>query len=143
MDGVKVGEGVTVEYSLGEHCPGSTGTASKIHVICGKDEQVSSLSVSSDGCTITAVIKSKAGCGEEAPYVDGGEVFSIVVLVLLLVGVIAYIGIGMFVNYKFRGAQTVPEMIPHKEFWMSIPYLIVDGVKFIAHGFKKGDYVSV
>jgi len=142
LSGYSADQGVTVEYSNGEYCPNSPGTSSKIHVVCGKDEAFTSLSVMSDGCSIVATIKSAAGCPEILPYTDGGEVFAIVVLVLLLVGVIAYIAIGMFLN-KRKGAQTVPEMIPHREFWLSLPLMIRDGVMFIAHGFKKGDYVSV
>jgi len=144
-EGVESGKGVTVHYSGGEYCPGSSGTSATIHVVCGTDEAVTDVKISSDGCSITAVISSKAGCGEEVNYpgASGGEVFATVVLILLLVGVILYIAIGMIVNWKVKGAQSIPEMIPHREFWMSIPSLIVDGCKFIGHGCKKGDYVSL
>jgi len=144
-EGIEPGKGVTVHYSNGEYCPGTGTTSSTIHVVCGTDETITDVKVSADGCILTAVISSKAGCGVEVPYpaADGGEVFAIVVLILLLVGAILYVGIGMIVNWKVKGAQSVPEMIPHREFWMSLPFLVVDGCKFIGHGFKKGDYVSV
>jgi len=144
LSSVDKGKGVTIEYTRGEWCPDTTGTSAKIHILCGKDEAVTDLKIENDGCSITATIKSQAGCGKlVSSGPDGGETFAIVVLVLLLVGVIAYIGISMFVNWKFKGAQTIPEMLPHKEFWMSLPLLIRDGVMFIVHGCKKGDYVSV
>jgi len=142
MDGVEPDQGVTVKYKNGEFCPQSTGTSSVIHIICGKDEAITSLSLSSDGCTVTAVIKSQAGCGVKVGTA-AGETVAIVILCLLLAAVILYIAIGMLVNWKVNGAQTIPEMIPNKDFWVSVPGLIVDGCKFIGHGFKKGDYVSL
>jgi len=141
---VDSGKGVTVHYTNGEYCPGTAGSSSTIHVVCGTDEVVTELSLSRDGCSITATIVSQAGCGFAAPYSGGsGETAAIVILVLLLVGVILYIAIGMFVNWKFKGAENVVDMIPQREFWMSVPGLVVDGCKFIGHGFKKGDYVSI
>jgi len=142
-DGVEKGQGVSVVYNRGEYCPGTDGTTAIINVICGKDESISDLKMSSDGCTVTITIKSQAGCGVLISSTDGGEVFAIVVLVLLLVGVILYIGIGMIIMWKVKGAQTIPEMIPNKDFWVSIPFLVRDGCLFIAHGCKKGDYISI
>jgi len=144
-EGVTSDKGVTVHYGGGEYCPGSAGTSATIHVVCGTDETVTDVVVGSDGCTLTITISSQAGCGIEVDYngTSSGEVFAIVVLVLLLVGVIAYIVIGMVVNWKVKGVENVVDMIPHREFWMSIPSLVVDGCKFIGHGFKKGDYVNL
>jgi len=144
LNGVEAGNGVTVSYTNGEYCPGTTGTSAVLHIVCSTGEPtVSALSVSNDGCIVTATIKAPAGCGVLVSSMTGGEVFATVVLVLLLVGVVAYIAIGMVVNWKFKGAQTVPEMIPHKEFWASIPGYVRDGCKFVAHGFKKGDYITL
>ena len=61
----------------------------------------------------------------------------------ILVGVALYFAVGMVVNWKVRGATSVVEMIPNRTFWMALPGMVVDGCKFIAHGCKKGDYVSV
>jgi len=144
-DGVDADKGVTVKYTGGEFCPGAGATSAVIHIVCGTDDIVTDVSINSDGCSLTATISSQAGCGIEVDYpgTSSGEVFAIVVLVLLLVGVILYIGIGMLVNWKVKGVETVPDMIPHREFWMSIPMLVVDGCKFIGHGCKKGDYVNL
>jgi len=65
LEGVKPGQGVTVEYTHGEFCPRSEGTSSKIHVVCGNEEAVTSVTLSNDGCTLSVVINSAAGCGEE------------------------------------------------------------------------------
>jgi len=143
-EGVDSGKGVTVHYSQGEYCPGSAGTSSTINVLCGDDEAVTDVSLSKDGCSIVITIKSQAGCGTPETYPGGaGDTFAIVLLILIIVGVILYIGIGMIVNWKVKGATTVREMIPQNEFWCALPGMIVDGCKFIAHGCKKGDYVSV
>jgi len=143
LSGYDRGNGVTVEYTKGEYCPGTSGSAAKLHIVCGTDEAVTSLSISSDGCTVTATIKSKAGCGVLVGGLSGGELFATIVLILLAVGIVLYIAIGMIVNWKVKGAQTVPEMIPHKDFWVSIPFLVRDGCKFIGHGCKKGDYLTL
>ena len=58
-------------------------------------------------------------------------------------GVALYFAVGMVVNWKVRGATTVQEMIPNRTFGISLPSMVVDGCKFIMHGCKKGDYVSV
>jgi len=144
-EGVESGKGVTIHYSNGEYCPSTGYTKSTIHVVCGTSETITTASVDSDGCGIEITISSAAGCGKEVAFegTSAGETAAIVILVLLLVGVILYIAIGMFVNWKFKGASSVVEMIPQREFWMSVPGMVVDGCKFIAHGFKKGDYVSV
>jgi len=84
-DGVEKGQGVSVVYNRGEYCPGTDGTTAIINVICGKDESISDLKMSSDGCTVTITIKSQAGCGVLISSTDGGEVFAIVVLVLFVI----------------------------------------------------------
>ena len=61
----------------------------------------------------------------------------------ILVGAALYVAIGMIVNWKVKHVETVPEMVPHREFWCAVPGLVTDGVKFIFHGCKKGDYVNV
>ena len=61
----------------------------------------------------------------------------------IIVGAALYVGIGMVLNWKLRGAQNFQEMFPNYEFWKSLPGLVVDGCKFVMHGFKKGDYVTV
>ena len=44
-------------------------------------------------------------------------------------GVIAYIVIGIIVNYKVKGARGV-EMIPNWSFWKDMPFLLKDGFLF-------------
>ena len=87
VEGVDSGKGVTVHYSLGEYCPGSSGTSSTINVLCGDDEAVTDVVISRDGCSLTITIKSQAGCGTAEKYdgSDGGETAAIVILVLFVI----------------------------------------------------------
>jgi len=145
---------VTVTYTDGESC-GSGNHKTKIFVNCQQTANPGYFYNidQPNECDATLYMWAAAGCGKDVPYVepsdegssgtDGGEVAAIVILVLLLVAVVAYFVIGGFYNYKFKEARTVPELIIHKDFWISIPFLVKDGVMFIAHGFKKGDYVAV
>lgn len=142
--GVTSDQGVTVHYANGAECDGKRAS-STVHVVCGTDETITSVTTSDDGCSVEVVISSSAGCGREVKYQGsaGGSVFPLVLLILILVGVALYFAVGMVVNWKVRGATTVQEMIPNRTFWISLPSMVVDGCKFIMHGCKKGDYVSV
>ena len=169
--GVSSDQGVTVHYTNGAECENGKRASSIVHVVCGSDETITSVSGSDDGCSVEVVISSSAGCGREVKYQGSakGGVFPLVLLILfvfspqsfgseremsrvsvcvahtnsILVGVALYFAVGMVVNWKVRGATSVVEMIPNRTFWMALPGMVVDGCKFIAHGCKKGDYVSV
>jgi len=150
-DGVEPDQGVTVHYKhsiTDDNYLCSDGFNSIIHVLCRQDAAEGVIKTVTDDpndpCTITIVIYSKAGCGKEVSLPgSAGETVAIVILVLLIVGVVAYFVAGMIYNWKVKGAQSVSEMIPHRGFWCALPGLVKDGCKFIAHGCKKGDYVSV
>jgi len=138
---------VTVTYSDGDSC--STGKLkTKIYVNCQQTANPGyfyNIDQPND-CEATLYMWAAAGCGKDVAYPDekdGGEVFAIVVLVLMLVGVVAYFGVGAFYNYKFKEARTPGELIIHKDFWVGLPGLMKDGIMFIAHGCKKGDYTPM
>ena len=61
----------------------------------------------------------------------------------ILVGVILYISAGVLVNCLFNGAETLVEVIPQCEFWMSVPGLITDCFRFLAHGSDNNNYVNI
>ena len=65
LKSVEAGNGVTIKYSDGQHCLNSTTrTSSIIHVVCSTDELITDVSFSNNNCTLTAIIKSYAGCGK-------------------------------------------------------------------------------
>jgi len=141
---------VTVTYSDGDSCGGGK-YKTKIFVNC---QQTANPGYFYDidqpnECEATLYMWAAAGCGKDVPYVppagsmDGGEVFSIVMLCIILFGLVAYFAIGAVYQWKFKDAHAASEFIIHREFWMSLPFLIKDGFLFVIHGFKRGDYVSV
>jgi len=143
----------TVTYSNGAKC-GNSQYKTKIIVNC-QNNAVPGFFYDIDqpnDCEATLYMYSAAGCGEDAPYVeptddssgmDGGEIFAMVVLIILAVAIVLYFGLGAVYQWKVKEAQSGREYVIHNEFWCAVPGLIKDGVMFIAHGFKKGDYVSV
>jgi len=145
------GQGVQVTYSSGDECTfGYWQTV--ITVQC--DEKAIGIgeivAVDYGECWYRVTIKSVFGCGKEVSgsgsddsSADAGETVALVILIILLVAVVLYFGVGVIYQKKFKDASNFQEYIIHNEFWCSLPSLIKDGVLFIAHGFKKGDYVSV
>lgn len=57
--------------------------------------------------------------------------FSLAILVVL------YFGLGAVYQWQLKEPTCPAEYIIHHEFWFALPGLVVDGVMFIAHGFKK------
>lgn len=94
---------------------------------------------------------SIAGCGtevdpgepSESEKKGGGFGAGSVILIILIVCVVVYFAAGAVFQWKVRGASTPREFIINNEFWFALPLLVKDGVLFIAHGFKKGDYTSI
>jgi len=144
---------VIVTYSDGAKCPSGSGTYStKISVTCQPNSDPGFFYDidESDPCNVELFMYSSAGCGEDVPYVEpedsgmgGGEVFATVILIILAVAVVLYFGLGAIYMWKVKEASAPTEFVIHNEFWCALPFLIKDGVMFIVHGCKKGDYVSV
>lgn len=142
---------VTVSYTDGDSC-GSGHYSTKLYVNCQPDANPGyfyNMNKKND-CEVTLFMWSAAGCGTEVPYVgppggdgSGSSVAAIVILVLILVGVAAYFAGGAVYQWRVKQAQTPREFLIHAEFWTALPGLVKDGVLFIAHGFKRGDYTPV
>lgn len=139
---------VTVSYTGGDKC-GSGQYSTKLYINCQTDAHPGyfyNINKKND-CEVTLFMWSAAGCGKEVPYVgpsvSGGDTVAVVILVLLLVGIVVYFAAGAVYQWRVKEAHSASEFIIHREFWMSLPGLIKDGCLFIAHGFKRGDYISV
>jgi len=147
------GKGVQVTYSNGDECVlGSWETV--ITLACDPTIEGEITDVDTGDCWFKATVSSKYACGVpvsgssatsggDASGQSSGDVVALVILIILLVCVVLYFGLGVFYQKKFKEASTFREYIIHNEFWCSLPSLIKDGVLFIFHGCKKGDYVSV
>jgi len=145
------GKGLQVTYSNGDDCDfGYYQTT--ITVLCDPDE-VGTIDTVEDGeCWYRMNIRSRYGCGKEVSSSDSegtdtgsdaGEVVAMAILIVLAVALVLYFALGAVYQKQRNQASTFREYIIHNQFWCSLPYLVVDGVKFIGHGFKKGDYVAV
>jgi len=158
LGGEEPGEGVVVLFGQGDPCPDGVFT-STVLVLCDPTAKKPEVQVLPDECDYSFQIISDHGCGKVATSseiheqseedksdesgTDSGEVVAIVILVLLLFAVVLYFALGAVWQKKKNDASTFSEYIIHREFWTSIPGLVIDGCKFIGHGFKKGDYVAV
>jgi len=145
------GKGLQVTYSDGDDCDfGNYQTV--ISLVCDETEQGTIDSIDDGECWYRMTIRSKYACGKEASSTssgdDGsgassGDVVALVILIVLLVGFVLYFVVGAIWQKKKNDASSFHEYIIHYEFWSSLPGLIKDGVLFICHGCRKGDYVSV
>jgi len=66
---------------------------------------------------------------------------------LLILGLLAYFGLGAYYNYNHYGS-TGWDLIPHRDFWREVPYLIEDLVSYLFSSVRSGGgsrsgYVSV
>jgi len=146
---VKPGGGLQVTYSNGDDCDfGNYQTV--ITLICDQTQDGTISEVDEGECWYKMNILSKYACGQENKPDDsdasgggGGEVAATVILIILLCGIVVYFAVGAVCQKKKNDASSFREYVIHNEFWFSLPFLVKDGVLFIFHGFKKGDYVSV
>jgi len=144
------GTGLQITYSNGDDCIlGSY--QSVITFQCDKTQDGEITEVDAGECWYRMTVLSKYACaidspasgGSEDSKTDPGETVALVILIILLVAVVLYFGLGVIYQKKFKDASTPSEYIIHNQFWCSLPLLVKDGVLFIGHGCKKGDYVSI
>lgn len=143
---VKPGEGLQVTYENGEDCnTNGQKRSSVITLQCDPNEPEGIIdTVEAKDCHYVFTFRSALACGKPVSGGGGaGETAALVILILLLVAVVVYFAAGAVFQKKVKGAQTPRELIIHGDFWCALPGMVVDGCKFIAHGFKKGDYVQV
>lgn len=145
-------KGVTISYSGGYPC-GEQGARHRsiVQVVCAEGGAViRSTEASQDGCTMTVQVAGAAGCGTKTDYVPGSDESGGsgigaggIILIILAVCVVLYVAVGSVINWKLRGRSTFADVFPNWSLWSEIPGLVKDGVMFIGHGCKKGDWVSV
>jgi len=146
------GQGCEVTYNDGDDCilgswqavitmkcdPTATGIGQITQVDAGE-------------CWYRIYVSSQYACGKlassseesEGSGAGAGETVAMIILIVLAVCVVLYFSLGVIYQVKVKEAASFREYVIHNEFWCSLPGMIKDGVLFIFHGCKKGDYVSV
>jgi hypothetical protein len=122
-----------------------------VHVVCGEGGSViHEATMLQESCLMIIKITGEAGCGKKVPYEPGsGESSGAglgvggIILIVLAVCVVVYLVAGALINWKVRGASSFTEIVPNWSLWSAIPSLVKDGALFVAHGFKKGDWISI
>jgi len=143
------GKGVQITYSDGDECIlGSWQTVVTLSCDATVEGEISS--VETGECWYKATVTSKYACGVEVSgggsdsgNGGSGDVVALVILIVLLCCVVLYFGLGVIYQKKVKEASSPTEYIIHNEFWCSLPGLVRDGVLFIFHGCKRGDYIQV
>jgi len=139
----EAGKGLVVVYGDGKQCSSGDKRTTSIYIEC--DPQVEEPIIqpaTADYCKYTVRMTSKYGCGKSAGA-GGGDTAAIVILLILICGLVLYFALGVVYQKFVKHAEAPVEYIIHHEFWCALPTLIKDGILFITHGCKKGDYVSV
>jgi len=138
------GKGIVVSYTDGTKCSNGDPRQTKISITCDPNvvNPLIDIVLEESHCSYSVHITSKYGCGTAAGG-DAGEIVALVILLILIVGLILYFVIGAIYQKKVKDASNLREMVIHNEFWCALPGMIKDGVLFIFHCCKKGDYLSV
>ena len=148
------GTGLQVEYT-GDACDDGSIRRSTLTLMCDRTEEGRLVDVLASSCEYFFTVLSKHACGtrhqggggsgsgSDEPAGKGGDTAALVILILLLVAVAVYFAGGAVYQKKVHDPQSPREYVIHNGFWCALPGMVIDGCKFIAHGCKKGDYVSV
>jgi len=139
------GQGLLVKYSDGTKCSNGDPRQVTISLVCDTSvDPLIDMVKEVSHCSYAVYIRTQYACGERASGGGGaGETVALVILLIIIVGLILYFVIGAIYQKKVKDAANLREMVIHNEFWCSLPLLVKDGVLFICHCCKKGDYVSV
>ena len=139
------GKGIIVKYTKGVACNAGPERSTTIYMKCDKDAEDAILDQVQEGdCAYSLNIMTKWACGTEGGSSGGSaDVAAIVILVLVVCARPVYFAVGAVYQWKVKGAKEPKEFVVNGEFWFALPGLVKDGCLFIAHGFRRGDYITV
>lgn len=145
LAGAKGGKGLTVKYTKGDQCSAGPARSTTLYLTCDEDVQDPIMERVVEGdCSYEVRITTKHACGKPGSgESSSSDVAAIAILCVIICLIVIYFAGGAVYQWKVKNASTPKEYIIHSEFWLALPSLVVDGCKFIAHGFKRGDYVTV
>jgi len=127
ITGMPGGKGAILEYD--EPKSGPEGRIGKVFINCVPGALVANKVVVSPKAVTDYkfTFDSSAACPTgRASVMSGGSIFLIILFVVAasyVVGFVAY-------NYAVKKTQPGPDLLPHLEFWKSVPGLVQDGITF-------------
>jgi len=132
LDSANPKGGVILEFTNGDKCGGMVPKTRVVtlRVSCaGTTDSTFQVNPDTGQCSYTIPFQATAGCpisGDDKSGLSGGSVF----LIIALVSVTVYIGVGCLYKAKRLGTTGV-ESCPHIAFWKEIPGLVMDGLRFV------------
>jgi len=125
--------GLTLTYSNGDSCAGAKRPrCMTVHLPCTPGVDKRELQVTTDtgfSCALPGYVFNLPTCascpeGCEDVGMSRGSVF----VILFLLSLAAYLGVGCWYNHKNYQTSYGLESVPNLEFWQTIPGLVQDGV---------------
>ncbi|KAJ1304856.1 hypothetical protein OPQ81_005990 [Rhizoctonia solani] len=144
------GKGIILTMNAGPYPnEGGKPQSLKLALICAEPTEEPRL-IGYDGSQVSAEWKAVEACGSKSSDPNssgdanaGGSSMGWFFFILLVI-IAAYFGLGAYYNYNQYGASGW-DLIPHRDFWRDVPYLIKDLVShlFSSGRSSRGGYTSV
>ncbi|KAH7339886.1 autophagy-related protein 27 [Rhizoctonia solani] len=142
------GKGIVLTMSAGSYpSDGGKPQSFKLSLIC-VDKTEGPQFIGYDGSQVSAEWKAIEACGaskdpSSGDADPGGSSMGWFFFILLVI-IVAYFALGAYHNYNQYGAAGW-DLIPHRDFWRDVPYLIRDLVShlFTSGRSGRGGYTSV
>ncbi|KAI9458550.1 type II membrane protein [Russula earlei] len=131
-----------------------TPQAFVLNLLCATEQSQPQFS-SYDGTQATVEWSAPSGCNFRSPTEGDSETPKEAVgsgigwfFLLLFIAFAGYFSLGAYYNYTTYGATGV-DLIPHRDFWREVPYMLRDVVSHLCSSFQsrpsasRGGYISV
>jgi len=141
MDPGNPDKGVQYTFTNGDEYWTTSGIKPRTVIVnfpCGADQKTFTISEDKTAAVYTVTLPTSKSCkGGKAPGTSGGLSGGSVFLIILVVVIPLYVGIGCLYKRKKLGTNG-NESCPNYDFWKEIPGYVKDGFRFTMGGCKKG-----
>jgi len=134
------GGGAQYTFTNGDKCWSATGMLTRtvnVQLPCGNEAATFTIAEVKSTCTFTIVLPTPKSCPGGSPPGASGTSGGTIFLIILVVCIPLYIGIGCIYKRKKLGTNG-NESCPNYDFWKQIPGYVKDGFRFTMSGCKKG-----